>query len=256
MMSSSPLHYCRVAECTYPSTHTTIAHRCGRCNVYGHGQLECRNPSLVADLRRFGADELPYNLYCTIAGCATRITHTNSSHHCRTCNERGPHSMVNCPSRTRERSRFYDRMNDLAADHENTASSPASSAAAVLVRAALVARTRAAAVPVTAPVSGRTGPRGDPPRADSRAPANVPAPEPEAQSSSATFDSVFPPPPTSGHIINKECPICRVKSDVDTSNTLFTGGACCVCLDESKKMVIFKECSHAQVCSDCVHRLK
>lgn len=214
MMSSSPLHYCRVAECTYPSTHTTIAHRCGRCNVYGHGQLECRNPSLVADLRRFGADELPYNLYCTIAGCATRITHTNSSHHCRTCNERGTHSMVNCPSRTRERSRFYDRMNDLAQDHENTASSPVSSAATV--------------------------------------PVTVPAPEPEPQSSSATFDSVFPLPP----IIKKECPICRVKSDVDTSNTLFTGGACCVCLDESKKMVIFKDCSHAQVCSDCVHRLK
>jgi hypothetical protein len=210
MMSAR--NYCQVAECTYPSTHTTIAHRCGRCNVYGHGQLECRNPSLVADLRRFGADELPYNLYCTIAGCATRITHTNSSHHCRTCNERGTHSMVNCPSRTRERSRFYDRMNDLAQDHENTASSPASSAAV---------------------------------------PAAVPAPEPEPQSSSATFDSVFPLPP----IIKKECPICRVKSDVDTGNTLFTGGACCVCLDESKKMVIFKGCSHAQVCSDCIHRL-
>jgi hypothetical protein len=217
-MMSSPRNYCQVAECTYPSTHTTIAHRCGRCNVYGHGQLECRNPSLVADLRRFGADELPHHLYCTIAGCATRITHTNSSHHCRTCNERGTHSMVNCPSRTRERSRFYDRMNDLAADYENTASSPVSSAAAV---------------PVTVHV-------------------NVPAPEPEPQSSSPTFDSVFPLPP----IIKKECPICRVKSDVDTRTTLFTGGACCVCLDESKKMVIFKDCSHAQVCSDCVHRLK
>ena len=34
---------CKVSGCRYPSYHTTIAHRCGECNNYGHGQIECNN---------------------------------------------------------------------------------------------------------------------------------------------------------------------------------------------------------------------
>ena len=77
-------------------------------------------------------------------------------------------------------------------------------------------------------------------------PGPVPGPVP---------DPVPVPVPDLTNIINKKCPICRIDSDIDTNTTLFTGAECCICMDSSKKMIIFKNCSHAQVCSECVLKL-
>ena len=33
---------CLVKGCRFKNSHFTIAHLCGTCNSYGHGQLECK----------------------------------------------------------------------------------------------------------------------------------------------------------------------------------------------------------------------
>ena len=59
---------------------------------------------------------------------------------------------------------------------------------------------------------------------------------------------------TCGHVLTRKCPICRVVSDVDLANKIFTGGECLICM-EQKVVVVFDKCKHAQVCSECVSKL-
>ena len=37
------MNSCKVQQCRYPTSHTTSGHKCGLCNQYGHGQVECNN---------------------------------------------------------------------------------------------------------------------------------------------------------------------------------------------------------------------
>ena len=57
------------------------------------------------------------------------------------------------------------------------------------------------------------------------------------------------------YIIHKKCPICNGYSNIDIKNTIFTDVDCAVCMDNSKKKVVFDECGHAQVCEGCVIQL-
>lgn len=55
-------------------------------------------------------------------------------------------------------------------------------------------------------------------------------------------------------IVMKQCPHCKVLSSVDTTLELFTGADCTICM-EPKKMIMFSECKHANVCAECVIKL-
>ena len=90
---------CKVLECRYPGTHTTISHRCGTCQRYGHGQLECFSSSDIRNLEQYYQESMPEELQCTIDGCVHNWSHSSSAHHCSKCNTRANHSISNCRSR-------------------------------------------------------------------------------------------------------------------------------------------------------------
>lgn len=89
---------CRVKQCRFSKTHTTKAHQCGTCGLFGHGQLECHSEAQKADLARYNSDILPSNMWCNL--CPTeseyKKTHTTSAHICPNCNERANHPLENC----------------------------------------------------------------------------------------------------------------------------------------------------------------
>jgi hypothetical protein len=81
---------CQVSECRFPHSHITIAHRCGICHTYGHGQLECRRPDKRAVLvARASADtNFLDSEACTVPGCTYPWSHTSAAHHCHACGSR------------------------------------------------------------------------------------------------------------------------------------------------------------------------
>ena len=86
---------CKVKNCRYQTTHTTAGHKCGKCNVYGHGEIECNNILAIINIKQYWSDELPIEIQCTFGGCKLFKYHTKDAHHCMTCNER-LHSTSTC----------------------------------------------------------------------------------------------------------------------------------------------------------------
>lgn len=89
------INCCKVKCCRFPTTHNTSAHRCGSCGDFGHGQLECRKPIDIFNLRRFD-----YNIKvfcCRVPNCNSPTTHDTSAHYCNFCDMRGD---CICPSST------------------------------------------------------------------------------------------------------------------------------------------------------------
>lgn len=83
---------CRARGCRYASTHTTSAHRCGTCHVYGHGQMECGRTERIAALRGDDSaqpEEMPEEARCGVRGCAYAWSHSTEAHHCFRCGVRG-----------------------------------------------------------------------------------------------------------------------------------------------------------------------
>lgn len=78
---------CKVKNCRFPSTHTTLGHQCGKCGNFGHGVLECGNPKLVMNLLINNKDKLlkPHQ-YCQVVGCQFKEYHTTRGHKCEKCN--------------------------------------------------------------------------------------------------------------------------------------------------------------------------
>ena len=92
-MSSS---FCKVSACRYTFSHVTKGHKCGKCKLYGHGQIECVNDFLLKLLEDKSKDDiLPYNKHCSIIGCKYKYLHSTSSHHCKYCDQN--HSSLKCP---------------------------------------------------------------------------------------------------------------------------------------------------------------
>lgn len=56
------------------------------------------------------------------------------------------------------------------------------------------------------------------------------------------------------NLINKQCPICKQYGNIDLSLELFTGGECVICM-EQKKMILFDNCKHANICKECCLQL-
>ena len=77
--------YCKVAGCRFPQTHTTSGHKCGKCNRYGHGRIECGVYSLIERLRPFHNDRLPESMHCTLVGCKHAWSHNKHAHNCHKC---------------------------------------------------------------------------------------------------------------------------------------------------------------------------
>jgi hypothetical protein len=88
--------YCKVIKCRFPSFHTTSGHKCGSCNNYGHGLIECMDPRLFIRLNSYLNEYLPIEEQCKFGGCKTSKYHTSEAHHCLECNSR-LHSVSTCP---------------------------------------------------------------------------------------------------------------------------------------------------------------
>ena len=80
---------CRVSECRYSTTHKTSQHRCGACWKFGHGVVEHGSWQRVLDVSSvaINEDDAAHNT-CTIPGCHTPRSHTDSGHHCMRCRQR------------------------------------------------------------------------------------------------------------------------------------------------------------------------
>lgn len=56
------------------------------------------------------------------------------------------------------------------------------------------------------------------------------------------------------NIIEKTCPSCKVFGKIDLNTELYTGGECLICM-EDKKMIVFENCKHANICKECCLQL-
>jgi hypothetical protein len=91
---------CKVRGCHFLDTHTTVGHKCGSCNEYGHGQYECGCPDKIENLGKFSSDIIPTYKQCDIVGCKYKWSHTFEAHTCYLCQQRG-HSSYDCHLRYR-----------------------------------------------------------------------------------------------------------------------------------------------------------
>ena len=83
------MSYCKVNGCRYADTHVSSFHKCGKCNVYGHGQSECENLFLIEKLKikSYGI-YLPREKFCSSPTCVSPSSHTSDAHYCSQCGER------------------------------------------------------------------------------------------------------------------------------------------------------------------------
>ena len=77
--------FCKVLGCRFSGAHTTAGHKCGRCNEYGHGVLECRFAGKKEELKQYFEEEMPSELQCTFPGCKYKWSHSTGSHNCHKC---------------------------------------------------------------------------------------------------------------------------------------------------------------------------
>ena len=89
--------YCKVAGCHYNYYHLTERHCCGKCNMTGHGQIECGNESLIENLKLFPVRTIQHP--CNILGCVDPDTHTTRGHSCLYCDARiSDNHLKYCPN--------------------------------------------------------------------------------------------------------------------------------------------------------------
>ncbi len=82
--------YCFCEGCRYSDSHTTSYHKCGKCNSFGHGRIECplnnnknyyKQNNLISFIYNKNYPKvLPKENWCKIADCNIRQTHTTMSH--------------------------------------------------------------------------------------------------------------------------------------------------------------------------------
>lgn len=89
--------FCKVTNCRFSHSHTTKSHLCGKCKIYGHGEVECRNTYAINNLKKYWTDKLPDNLKCTFTNCRFSEYHTSDAHHCPLCFGRA-HTVDTCPT--------------------------------------------------------------------------------------------------------------------------------------------------------------
>lgn len=90
---------CQVFGCRFPSTHLTFYHKCGNCNIYGHGQYECRNENLKQQLYTTFMDKnqtISSYDHCSIETCKFPWSHSTIAHHCQLCGKNGHDKTTQC----------------------------------------------------------------------------------------------------------------------------------------------------------------
>ena len=87
--------YCKVSGCRFSSTHTTSVHKCGKCGVLGHGQIECGHTGWIEKLKQMPDEVIPVENHCTNVNCTNKWTHLNISHNCTFCGKNG-HDLDTC----------------------------------------------------------------------------------------------------------------------------------------------------------------
>lgn len=85
---------CKVKNCRYNHTHITSGHKCGKCGLFGHGQIECGKQNLLQGLIKYQNDELNNLDWCNINNCFNHRLHKTIAHQCSKCNRF--HSEDNC----------------------------------------------------------------------------------------------------------------------------------------------------------------
>lgn len=76
--------HCNVSQCRYLDSHLTFYHKCGKCNKFGHGRLECpliHNDEIMCnELIYLLSNSIPTEEYCSVDGCKFKYSHKTSSH--------------------------------------------------------------------------------------------------------------------------------------------------------------------------------
>lgn len=86
---------CKVAGCRYSDTHTTLGHCCGKCNLFGHGRVECGKKDLMDALILYHDDKISVDDRCSLRTCGDKSKyHTEQAHYCTMCYKR--HSEFEC----------------------------------------------------------------------------------------------------------------------------------------------------------------
>jgi hypothetical protein len=94
-MSNIRTSFCQVAGCRFSNTHLTKSHKCGKCNRFGHGRIECGNLSMCQNLKiKSSGIRFPDHLKCTSPLCPSSYSHSTNSHYCTLCTEL--HTESNC----------------------------------------------------------------------------------------------------------------------------------------------------------------
>tara|TARA_Y100000992_G_C21243697_1_gene482111 strand:+ start:621 stop:1082 length:462 start_codon:yes stop_codon:yes gene_type:complete len=87
--------YCKVKNCRYKYSHTTKGHKCGKCNKYGHGQVECNNENLKNELKEYYGECFSVEDQCSVLNCDYSKYHITEAHECSYCNVIG-HAEYEC----------------------------------------------------------------------------------------------------------------------------------------------------------------
>jgi len=99
------MNTCRVQGCRFKTSHVASAHRCGVCEKFGHGEIECGNQRKMYNLTENSKDDkLIPSAHCDLKHCDYRWSHSSSAHHCRKCGERA-HCETECPQNRRRHRR-------------------------------------------------------------------------------------------------------------------------------------------------------
>jgi len=85
-MEQPIINTCQVKGCRNKNNHVTSRHCCGRCNMNGHGKIECQKADLKESLERYKHDVIDDP--CTIKYCLDPNTHTSEGHSCLYCDMR------------------------------------------------------------------------------------------------------------------------------------------------------------------------
>lgn len=94
--------YCKVGGCRYAASHATVAHRCGKCRGYGHGQMECDNLSAIRSLSFYFQETIPFDERCNEPMCDNRASHTADGHTCVLCDGFCGTHLKRCPNGDRK----------------------------------------------------------------------------------------------------------------------------------------------------------
>ncbi len=93
---------CKVKGCRHNDTHVTYIHQCGKCKLFGHGQIECGKHNLMNQLKHYWSERMPFYNRCKIDKCDAPDTHTTDGHCCIYCGLRDNKHLKRCPKITKE----------------------------------------------------------------------------------------------------------------------------------------------------------